>query len=128
MTNKEKIKKIALGIGEILFEVSFVCSWTISSQNKIVAFVSCCLFFYYINQIKSTLKDIKLMDRVIDKSIMFFQEMICDETVYEFQGYCNIDKKESSICKQQADITQIKTFNGVQYIGFYKKKVCKKED
>ena len=45
-------------------------------------------------------------------------------TIYEFQGYCHIDKTKVSSIRQQADMTQIKTFNGVQYIGFYKKKLC----
>lgn len=127
MSNKEKLKKIFYGALKLIFEVSFVCSWTITSQNKIVAFFSTALFLFHLNKLTDLLKDCKLIDKLIDNEIMFFHSMKVHTKEgieeYSFLGFAMIDDKKLQNTFMSADFTQIKTVKGVQYIGYYKK-VC----
>lgn len=127
MSNKEKIKKNFYVALKLIFEVIFVCSWTITSQNKIVALFSTVLFLLYLNEIKDLLRNCKLIDKLIDNEIVFFHNIKVDTErgveEYNFLGFAKIDDKKTHNAYVSADFTQIKTIKGVQYIGFYKK-VC----
>ena len=87
----------------------------------LLGFISSFLFIINVGFIKGSVKKLTLIEEQISRNIVFTNGIAHENIEYEFQGYCTLEKKDMMVCRQECDLTQIKTFNGIQYIGFYKK-------